>query len=79
MASQNGGASSSGVLIRWPLMAAGCVAAGRTAGSGHSGSGPGGRVVLVIPVGVLMVRVPSGVRWRVQPRAWCFNRWWVRQ
>ena len=49
------------------------------AGAGRSGSGPGGRVVRVIAVGVMMVRVPSGWRWRVQPGAWCFKRWWVRQ
>ncbi len=49
------------------------------AGVGQAGSGPGGRVERVIPVGEVMVRVPSGSNCRVQPGAWCFSRWWVRQ
>jgi hypothetical protein len=36
---------------------------------------PGGRVVLVIPDGVVTVRTPSELIWKCQPRAWVLRRW----
>ncbi len=85
-ASQKGGGSSSGVRVGSVWAAGGGVAAVGgvgISGSGQSGSGsisgPGGRVVRLIPVGVVMVRVASSWKWRVQPGAWCLSLWWVRQ
>ena len=48
---------------------------------GGSGSGfrrPGGRVVRVMPEGVVTCRVPSASMTKCQPRAKVFSRWWER-
>ncbi len=75
---QNGGGSLSGfgavVFIGESIVVVGVGGTGAGAGQAGSVSGPGGRVVRVIPVGVVMVRVPSAWKSRVQPGAWCLSR-----
>src|SRR4028118_801788 len=46
--------------------------------AGGGGRVAGGRVVRVMPEGVVTVRIPSGVIRKRQPRAWVLRRWWVR-
>jgi hypothetical protein len=79
---QKGGGSSSGsVGGGWFAFADPLVADGGAAGGGRMPGGgrrPGGRVVRVIPDGVVTCRVPSGSRANRQPLAKVFSRWWLR-
>src|SRR3954452_8497577 len=61
-----------------------CLCRQNGGGSGSGGSGEGrrriaqGRVVLVMPDGVVTCRVPSGCMTKIQPLANVFSRWCVR-